>query len=81
MNSMTDFAPVGFGVNGQPEVPQHRLRTPTFRGEFASAPPPETAAEPLPPGFDPRRITIRTVSRRAIKELVESFNRSASHAE
>jgi len=74
-------APVGIGADGQPEVPQHRQRTPTFRGEFASAPPPETAAEPLQPERDPRRIPIRVVSRRAIEALVASFNRTAVHAE
>ncbi len=78
---MTDFAPVGIGANGQPEVPQHRLRRPTFRGDVASAPPPETAAEPLPPERDPRRIPIKVVSRRAIQELVANFNKSAIHAE
>ncbi len=75
------FAPPSIGANGQPEVPQHRLRRPTFRGDVASAPPPETAAEPLPPERDPRRIRIRIVSRRAIEALVASFNRTASHAE
>ncbi len=75
------FAPVGIGANGQPEVPQHRQRRLTFRSDVASAPPPETAAEPLPPECDPSRIPIRTVSRRAIEALVASFNRSAVHAE
>ncbi len=65
----------------QPAVTEHRPRTPTFRGEFASAPPPETAAEPLTLERDPRRIPIKVVSRRAIQELVESFNRTAVHAE
>jgi len=78
---MTSFAPAGIGANGQPEVPQHRLRRPTFRGDVASAPPPKTAAEPLPPERDPSRIPIRTVSRRAIEALVASFNRTAAHAE
>lgn len=75
------FAPAGIGANGQPEVPQHRQRRLTFRSDVASAPPPETAAEPLPPACDPRRIPIRVVSRRAIEVLVENFNRSAIHAE
>jgi len=74
---MTSFAPAGIGANGQRAVPQHPQRAPTFRGEFASAPLPETAAEPLPPERDPRRIPIKVVSRRAIQELVASFNRSA----
>jgi len=34
-----------------------------------------------PPECDASRIPIRTVSRRAIEELVASFNRSAVHAE
>ncbi len=76
---MTDFAPAGIGADGQRAVPQHPLRTPTFRGEFASAPLPETAAEPLPPERDASRIPIRTVSRRAIEALVASFNRTALH--
>ncbi len=74
-------APVGIGAEVQPAVTEHRQRTPTFRGEFASAPPPETAAEPLQPERDPRRIPIRVVSRRAIEALVASFNRTAVHAE
>ncbi len=78
---MTGFAPPSIGANGQPEVPQHRQRRLTFRSDVASAPPPETAAEPLTPERDPRRIPIRTVSRRAIEELVVSFNRTAAHAE
>ena len=78
---MTDFAPVGICVNGQPEVPQHRQRRPTFRGDVASAPPPETAAEPLPPEQDASRIPISVVSRRGIEALVKSFNRTAAHAE
>ena len=69
------------GTEVQPAVTEHRQRTPTFRGEFASAPLPETAAEPLPPACDPRRIPIRTVSRRAIEELVASFNPSATRAD
>jgi len=75
------FRALGVGTEVQPAVTEHRQRAPTFRGEFASAPPPETAAEPLPPECDASRITIRTVSRRAIEELVASFNKSASHAE
>ncbi len=75
------FAPAGIGANGQPEVPQHRQRTPTFRGEFASAPPLFPAAEPLPPKRDAGRIPIKVVSRRAIQKLVTNFNRTASHAE
>lgn len=74
------FAPAGIGANGQRAVPKHPQRAPTFRGEPASAPPPETAAEPLTPECDPRRIPIRVVSRRAIEALVASFNRSAVHA-
>jgi len=78
---VTSFAPVGIGAEGPPAVPQHRLRRLSFRSDVASAPPPETAAEPLPPKRDASRIPIRTVSRRAIEELVASFNRSAVHAE
>jgi len=78
---VTRFRALGAGAEVQPAVTEHRPRTPTFRGEFASAPPPETAAEPLPPERDPRRIRIRIVSRRAIEALVASFNRTASHAE
>jgi len=77
---MTGFAPVGIGADGQRAVPQHPQRRPTFRGEFASAPPLFPAAEPLPPERDPSRIPIRTVSRRAIEELVASFNRTTVHA-
>ncbi len=77
---MTSFAPAGIGANGQRAVPQHPQRMPTFRGEFASAPPLFPAAEPFTPERDPRRIPIRTVSRRAIEELVASFNRSALYA-
>ncbi len=69
------------GTEVQPAVTEHRQRTPTFRGEFASAPLLFRAAEPLQPERDPSRIPIRTVSRRAIEELVASFNRSAIHAE
>jgi len=75
------FRALGTGTEVQPAVTEHRQRTPTFRGEFASAPPPETAAGPLPSECDASRIPIRTVSRRAIEELVESFNRTAVHAE
>lgn len=78
---MIRFRALGAGTEGQRAVPQHPQRMPTFRGEFASAPLPETAAEPLPPERDPRRIPIRVVSRRAVEELVASFNRTASHAE
>jgi hypothetical protein len=75
------FVPVGIGTDGQRAVPQHPQRRPTFRGDVASAPLPETAAEPLTPERDPCRIPIRTVSRRAIEALVASFNRTARHAE
>ncbi len=79
---MTGFAPVGIGADGQRAVPKHPQRAlSTPRSEPASAPPPETAAEPLQPECDPRRIPIRVVSRRAIEALVASFNRTASHAE
>ncbi len=77
---MTDFAPVSIGAEVQPAVTEHRQRAlSTPRSEPASAPPPETAAEPLQPERDPRRIPIRIVSRHAIEALVASFNRSASH--
>ncbi len=78
---MTGFAPVGIGAEVQPAVTEHRQRRLTFRSDVASAPPLFPAAEPLTPERDPRRISIRIVSRRAIEELVASFNRSAVHAE
>ncbi len=78
---MTGFAPMPAGANGQRAVPKHPQRAPTFRGEFASAPLPETAAEPLQPERDPRRIPIRIVSRRAIEAMVANFNRNAVHAD
>ncbi len=81
MNSMTGFAPVGIGTEGQRAVPQHPQRRLSFRSDVASAPLPEAAAEPLPPECDPRCIPIRIVSRRAIEALVASFNRTAVHAE
>jgi len=75
------FVPVGIGTEGQRAVPQHPQRRLSFRSDVASAPPPETAAEPLQPERDPRRIPIRIVSRRAIEALVASFNRNATYAE
>lgn len=78
---MTRFRALGAGAEVQPAVTEHRQRRLTFRSDVASAPPPETAAEPLQPACDPRRIPIRVVSRRAIEVLVENFNRSAIHAE
>jgi len=79
---MTSFAPLHTGANGQRAVPKHPQRAlSTPRSEPASAPPPETAAEPLTPERDPRRIPIRIVSRRAIEALVASFNRNATYAE
>jgi len=75
------FRALGTDAEVKPAVTEHRQRAPTFRGEFASAPLPETAAEPLPPERDPSRIPIRTVSRRGIEALVKSFNRTAAHAE
>jgi len=75
------FRAPGAGEEVQPAVTEHRQRAPTFRGEFASAPLPETAAEPLQPERDPSCIPIRVVSRRAIEALVASFNRSAVYAE
>jgi len=74
------FRALGTGTEVQRAVTEHPQRAPTFRGEFASAPPLFPAAEPLPPERDPSRIPIRTVSRRAIEKLVESFNRTAVHA-
>ncbi len=71
---------LGTGAEVQPAVTEHRQRRPTFRGDVASAPLPETAAEPLQPERDASRIPIRTVSRRAIEALVVSFNRSAVYA-
>ena len=61
---MIRFRALGTDAEVKPAVTEHRQRAPTFRGEFASAPLPETAAEPLTPECDPRRIPIRTVSRR-----------------
>ncbi len=56
---MIQFRALGMGTEVQPAVTEHRQRAPTFRGEFASAPPPETAAGPIPPERDPNRIPIR----------------------
>jgi len=48
-----NFVPAGIGTDGQRAVLQHRHRRPTFRGDVASAPPPETAVEPLTSVFQP----------------------------